>query len=45
MRNLLHALALSAAVAALTTATVFVISYLCAPVAGVQVIGARMFPE
>ena len=45
MRNLLRAFVLSAAVAALTTATVFVISYLCAPVAGVQVIGARMFPE
>ena len=45
MRNLLRAFLLSAAVAALTTATVFVISYLCAPVAGVQVIGARMFPE
>jgi POTRA domain, FtsQ-type len=45
LRNLLHALALSAAVAALTTATVIVISYLSAPVAGVQVIGARMFPE
>ncbi|MFL5990883.1 MAG: cell division protein FtsQ/DivIB [Rubrobacteraceae bacterium] len=45
MRNLLRAILLSAAVAALTTATVFVISYLCAPVTGVQVIGARMFPE
>jgi hypothetical protein len=45
LRNLLRALLLSAAVAALTTATVFVISYLSAPVAGVQVIGARMFPE
>ncbi len=45
MRNLLRALVLSAAVAAITTATVFVISYLCAPVAGVQVIGARMFSE
>ena len=45
MRNLLRAFLLSAAVAALTTTTVFVISYLCAPVTGVQVIGARMFPE
>jgi hypothetical protein len=45
LRNLLRAFLLSAAVAALTTATVFVISYLSAPVAGVQVIGARMFPE
>ena len=32
-------------VAALTTVTVFVISYLSCPVAGVQVVGARMFPE
>jgi hypothetical protein len=45
LRNLLRAFLLSAAVAALTTTTVFVISYLCAPVTGVQVIGARMFPE
>jgi hypothetical protein len=45
LRNLLRAILLSAAVAALTTATVIVISYLSAPVAGVQVIGARMFPE
>jgi POTRA domain, FtsQ-type len=33
------------AVAALTTVVVFVVSYLTVPVAGVQVIGARMFPE
>ena len=45
MSNLLRAFLVSAAAAALTTATVFVISYLTAPVAGVQVIGARMFPE
>jgi hypothetical protein len=45
LRNLLRALLISAAVAALTTATVVVVSYLTAPVAGVQVIGARMFPE
>ncbi|MFL6009514.1 MAG: cell division protein FtsQ/DivIB [Rubrobacteraceae bacterium] len=45
MRNLLRAFLISAAAAALTTAIVFVISYLTAPVAGVQVIGARMFPE
>ena len=45
MRNLLRAFLISAAAAALTTATVFVITYLTAPVAGVQVIGARMFPE
>ncbi len=33
------------AVAALTTAIVLVVSYLIVPVAGVQVIGAHMFPE
>jgi len=33
------------AVAVLTTATVFALSYLTLPVAGVQVTGARMFPE
>jgi POTRA domain, FtsQ-type len=33
------------AVAVLTTVTVFVISYLSFPVTGVQVVGARMFPE
>jgi hypothetical protein len=33
------------AVAVLTTATVFILSYLALPVAGVQVTGARMFPE
>lgn len=45
MRNLLRASLISAAVAAFTTFTVFVASYLTVPVAGVQVIGARMFPE
>ena len=45
VRNLLAALAISAAVAALTTLVVFVVAYLAVPVAGVQVIGARMFPE
>ena len=33
------------AVAVLTTLLVFIVSYLTTPVAGVQVIGARMFPE
>ena len=33
------------AVAALTTVTVFVVTYLYLPVTGVQVIGARMYPE
>jgi len=32
-------------VAALTTVTVFVVTYLYLPVTGVQVIGARMYPE
>ena len=45
MRILLRVFLISAAVAALTTGTVFVVSYLTAPAAGVQVIGARMFPE
>lgn len=45
VRNLLPALAISAAVAALTTLVVFVVAYLAVPVAGVQVVGARMFPE
>jgi hypothetical protein len=33
------------AAATLTTVTVFVVSYLYLPVTGVEVIGARMFPE
>jgi cell division septal protein FtsQ len=45
VRNSLRALAISAAVAALTTVVVFVSAYLTVPVAGVQVVGARMFPE
>ena len=45
MRNLLRALVISAAVAALTTVVVFVGAYLTVPVAGVQVVGARMLPE
>jgi cell division protein FtsQ len=45
LRNLLRALVISAAVAALTTVVVFVGAYLSVPVAGVQVVGARMFPE
>jgi hypothetical protein len=32
-------------VAALTTVTVFVVTYLYLPVTGVQVVGARMYPE
>jgi len=45
LRNLLRALVISAAVAALTTVVVFVGAYLTVPVAGVQVVGARMLPE
>ncbi len=45
MRYLLRTIFLSAAVAALTTVAVFVISYLSFPVTGIQVMGARMFPE
>jgi POTRA domain, FtsQ-type len=45
LRNLLRAASISVAVAALTTATVLVISYLSFPIAGVQVVGARMFPD
>jgi POTRA domain, FtsQ-type len=44
LRNLLRAISISVAVAALTSSTVFVVSYLYLPVTGVQVIGARMFP-
>jgi hypothetical protein len=45
LTKLLRALAISVAVAVFTTLVVFIVSYLVAPVAGVQVIGARMFPE
>ncbi len=43
--NFLRAIAASLAVAAVTTATIFLVAYLAAPVAGVRVEGARMFPE
>jgi cell division septal protein FtsQ len=43
--NLLRALAISVTVAVLTTVAIFVVSYLTVPVTGVQVIGARIFPE
>ena len=45
MSNLLRALAISVTVAVLTTVAIFVVSYLTVPVTGVQVIGARIFPE
>lgn len=43
--NSLRAIAASLAVAAVTTATIFLVAYLAAPVAGVRVEGARMYPE
>jgi POTRA domain, FtsQ-type len=41
----LRAIFISVAVAAVTTVTVYVTSYLYLPVTGVKVVGARMFPE
>ena len=43
--SVLRAVAVSLAVAALTTVTIVLVAYLAAPVAGVRVEGARMFPE
>ena len=45
VRKFLRAIAISAAVAVLTTLSAFVISYLLYPVSGIEVRGARMFPE
>ncbi|MBV9452921.1 MAG: FtsQ-type POTRA domain-containing protein [Rubrobacter sp.] len=45
VRKFLQAVAISAAVAILTTLFAFVISYLLYPVSGIEVRGARMFPE
>jgi hypothetical protein len=45
LSNLLRALGISVVAAALTTVVVFTASYLTAPVSGVQVVGARIFPE
>ncbi|MDQ4003913.1 MAG: FtsQ-type POTRA domain-containing protein, partial [Actinomycetota bacterium] len=44
-RKLLQSVAISAAVAALTALSAFVVSYLLYPVTGIEVQGARMFPE
>ncbi len=44
-RKFLRAIAVSAAVAVLTTLSAFVISYLLCPVSGIEVRGAHMFPE
>ena len=43
--NVVRAIVISVAVGAITTVVVFVASYLYLPVSGVQVVGARMFPE
>lgn len=43
--NLLRPICVSIAVAALTAATVFIVSYLLVPVTGIQVRGERMLPE
>jgi hypothetical protein len=45
VRKFLRAIAISAAVAVLTTLSTFFISYLLYPVSGIEVRGARMFPE
>jgi hypothetical protein len=44
-RKLLQSVAISAAVAVLTALSAFVVSYLLCPVTGIEVQGARMFPE
>jgi len=44
-RKLLQSVAISAAVAVLTALSAFVVSYLLYPVTGIEVQGARMFPE
>ena len=44
-RRLLRPLAISAAVAAVTALTALIVSYLLFPVTGMQVQGARMFPQ
>ena len=44
-RKLLQSVAISAAVAILTALSAFVVSYLLYPVTGIEVQGARMFPE
>jgi hypothetical protein len=44
-QRLLRAVALSLSFAALTAITVYIVSYLLYPVTGIEVRGARMFPE
>ncbi len=45
LRTFLRSIAISVAAAVLTTLIVLLITYLAAPVAGLRVEGARMFPE
>jgi POTRA domain, FtsQ-type len=45
LRTLLRSISISAAVAVLTTVAILLVAYLVAPVAGLRVEGARMFPE
>ena len=45
LRTFLRSISISAAVAVLTTVTILLVAYLVAPVAGLRVEGARMFPE
>src|SRR5215208_1251804 len=45
LRKLLSAVAVSAAVAVLTAFAALIVSYLLFPVTGIEVRGARMFPE
>ena len=45
IREVLRSLSIAVAVAALTAATIYMGAYLAYPVTGIQVQGARMFPE
>jgi cell division septal protein FtsQ len=45
LRTFLRSISISAAVAVLTTLTILFVAYLVAPVTGIRVEGARMFPE
>jgi hypothetical protein len=45
LRTFLRSISISAAVAVLTTVAILLVAYLVAPVAGLRVEGARMFPE
>jgi hypothetical protein len=45
LRTFLRSISISAAVAVLTTLTILIVAYLVAPVTGIRVEGARMYPE